>query len=53
MTDLRHFRTRNLTGLNGVSGGLSGRDGKNGGKLLVQVPIGTLVYEIKETEEGN
>ena len=47
LTDLRHFRTRSLTGEHGVGGGLAGRDGKNGGKLLVQIPIGTLVYEVK------
>lgn len=44
MTDLRHFKRRNLKGENGAHGGVSGKDGKNGGKLLVQIPVGTLVY---------
>jgi GTPase involved in cell partitioning and DNA repair len=28
-----------------------GRDGKNGGKLVYRVPIGTLVYELKTIDE--
>ena len=51
-TDLRHFRTKNLIGNSGASGGVSGKDGRTGGKAQFQVPVGTLIYEIKTTAEG-
>lgn len=45
--DLSHFRRRTIEGNSGGCGGCLGKDGKNGGKTIVRVPCGTLLYEIE------
>jgi GTPase involved in cell partitioning and DNA repair len=47
MHDLSHLRMRTVEGVDGQSGGSTGRQGKNGGKTLLRVPCGTLVFELK------
>lgn len=54
--DLSHLRRRKIEGNDGGTAGSGGKDGKNGGKTIIRVPCGTLVYEIdvtvnEETEE--
>lgn len=44
--DLSHFRRRTIEGNDGGTGGPRGKDGKNGGKTIIRVPCGTLLYEI-------
>lgn len=45
--DLSHLRRRIISGNNGGDGGPNGKDGKNGGKTILRVPCGTLVFEIQ------
>lgn len=47
MHDLSHLRLKTIEGVDGQNGGASGKMGKNGGKTLLRVPSGTLIYEIK------
>jgi GTPase involved in cell partitioning and DNA repair len=44
--DLSHLRRKQIQGNSGANGGPKGRNGKVGGKTIVRVPKGTLVYEI-------
>jgi GTP-binding protein len=49
--DLSHLRRRTIYGNDGASGSGRGKDGKNGGKTVIRVPCGTLLYEISCEEE--
>lgn len=42
--DLSSFRRRTIQGNDGGTGGPRGKDGKNGGKTVLRVPCGTLIY---------
>jgi hypothetical protein len=51
---LSHLRRKNVEGNDGAPGGndflisgAQGKNGKNGGKTIIRVPCGTLVYEVK------
>ena len=46
MHDLSHLRLKTIEGVDGQRGGNNGRIGKNGGKTLLRVPSGTLVYQL-------
>lgn len=49
--DLSHLRRKTIEGNHGGTGGPRGKDGKNGGKTIIRVPRGTLLYEIEEHED--
>jgi hypothetical protein len=49
--DLSHLRRRTVEGNDGACGGPQGKDGKNGGKTIIRVPCGTLLYEVLEQED--
>ena len=51
MHDLSHLRIKTIDGVDGQNGGGSGRMGKNGGKTLIRVPSGTLIYEMTLLED--
>ena len=51
MHDLSHLRLRHIDGVDGQRGGNNGRMGKNGGRTLIRVPSGTLVYEMHLMED--
>ena len=48
--DLSHLRLKAIEGVDGKRGGARGMQGKNGGKTMIKVPCGTLIYEIKMVE---
>ena len=51
MHDLSHLRLKTISGVDGQKGGHNGRMGKNGGKTLLRVPTGTLIYDISILED--
>ena len=44
MHDLSHLRLKKIDGNDGQNGGPSGKNGKEGGKTMIRVPCGTLVF---------
>ena len=51
--DLNHLKKPTYEGNNGKPGMKSKKDGKDGGDMKLSVPVGTIVYNIKEVTEDN